>query len=227
MEDHALLEAKHTDPAPVKIGCVSEPFGLDGVLALGGGDRRRARGQTEAVENFPSRVGRMNGGEDAQAFFAAGTFEYVQGPHALHQFSPGIVSPMSRGGNSWGAGRGFFGGGVCECPTGGIGGRGRFHGSLVGYDERPPFCGRCEDAGIAHQVCFGSGHNGGEFFQQFEGSQNNVRGPISPGPLETRVPVRRRAVPAVRWQWVAGRNIGTDARAASCLRRERKYWHAD
>ena len=62
---------------------------------------RRAGGQSETVENFPSRVGRVNGGEDAQAFFAAGTFEHVQGPHPLHQFSPGIVSPMSRGGDSW------------------------------------------------------------------------------------------------------------------------------
>ena len=65
---------------PRWIGCVSEPIGLDTVLAFGGGDRRRARGQSETVENFPSRVGRVNGGEDSQAFVAAGTFEHVQGP---------------------------------------------------------------------------------------------------------------------------------------------------
>ena len=90
-------EAKHTDPAPVDRWC-SEPIGLETVLALGWGDRRRARGQSETVENFPSRVGRVNGGEDSQAFFAAGTFEHVQGPHALHQFRPNPAEepPVSR-----------------------------------------------------------------------------------------------------------------------------------
>ena len=64
MEEQAFLEATHTDPAPAPSGgsvVFSEPFGLD--VALGGGDRRRAQGQTETVENFPSRVGRVNGGE--------------------------------------------------------------------------------------------------------------------------------------------------------------------
>ena len=92
MEDQAFLEATHTDPAPAPSGgsvVFSEPFGLD--VALGGGDWRRARGQTETVEDFPSRVGRVNGGEDAQAFFAAGTFEHVQGPHALHFISSAQV----------------------------------------------------------------------------------------------------------------------------------------
>ena len=71
MEDQAFLEATHTDPARLPRGgsvVFSEPFGLD--VALGGGNRRRPRGQTKTVENFPSRVRRMNGGEDAQAFFA-------------------------------------------------------------------------------------------------------------------------------------------------------------
>ena len=48
-------EAKHTDPAPVDRLC-SEPIGLETVLALGGGDRRRARRQSEAVESKRPRV---------------------------------------------------------------------------------------------------------------------------------------------------------------------------
>ena len=52
MEDQAFLEATHTGPALAPSGgsvVFSEPFGLD--VALGGRDRRRARGQTKTVEN--------------------------------------------------------------------------------------------------------------------------------------------------------------------------------
>ena len=50
---------------PRWIGEVAEPFGLETVLALGWGQRGCAGGESETVENFPSRVGRVNSGENA------------------------------------------------------------------------------------------------------------------------------------------------------------------
>ena len=60
----------------------------------------------------------------------------------------------------------------------------RSAGRRAGYDVRPPFCGGSEDAGIADQVRFGSRHKRRQFFQQFQRSQNDVGGSISPRPLE-------------------------------------------
>lgn len=57
---------------PRWMGCGSEPVGLDTVWSLGGDERGRARGQSETFENFPRRIGRMNGRKDSQAMAAAG-----------------------------------------------------------------------------------------------------------------------------------------------------------
>ena len=65
------------------------------VFAYGGGNRGRARGQSETVENSSGRVGRMNGGKDSQAMVTTRACQHIQGPDALHQFRPLIVSAIS------------------------------------------------------------------------------------------------------------------------------------
>src|SRR5438876_965596 len=74
----------------------SEPLGMLG-------DRRChgwcTRGEPETLQNFPASVWRMNRCQNSHAPQAAGALQYIQGPDALHQFSPRIVSPMSTG---WG-----------------------------------------------------------------------------------------------------------------------------
>jgi predicted TIM-barrel fold metal-dependent hydrolase len=72
-----------------------------------------------------------------------------------------------------------------ESFDGCMGRRRRFLCAFPRHDPGSPFGGRRQDAGKSHQMCFGSGDERRQSFQQFERFKNNMRRPIAPGALET------------------------------------------
>ena len=70
-----------------------------------------------------------------------------------------------------------------ECWAEGIRGRGGLPGRLVGKDERPPFCSRSEDAGVAQQMGFWSRDERRQFFQKLQRREDHRTGRASARPV--------------------------------------------
>lgn len=141
----------HTNPAPGFDQC-SDPFGVFGAR---GHQRWRARGKSDAFQNFPRGLRRMNRCEDPHATLAARALQNIQGPHPFHQFRPRIVSPMPRGRRQhrrWtrGSHNGCSGYGVCGAGgcfnAAGMDRRRGFRLRLGRHDQRSPCCGWPENS---------------------------------------------------------------------------------
>ena len=60
--------------------------------AIGGGLRRCAGWEAEALQNFPGGVGRMNRRENPHAATAPLALQNVRFEHAAHEFRPHIIA---------------------------------------------------------------------------------------------------------------------------------------
>ena len=58
----------------------------------GRSERWRARRQSEMVQNFAGRLGRMDGGDDFQSSAAALAQKHVDLKHSFHQLRPSVIS---------------------------------------------------------------------------------------------------------------------------------------
>ena len=129
----------------------------------------------------------MDGSKNPKPALAAGTFQDIDFEDALHQLGPGVIT------EAWGwqrrPMRGLGGLGQGGNVSGGRGWRATA-GMRVRFpirrrhDGGSPFRGWSQYSVIANQMGFWTRDEGREFFEQVQGSQDNVRGSVTPRPFE-------------------------------------------
>ena len=184
----------HTNPGPAsqrRLGPMR--FGM----VVGGGWRhgRCTRGETHAVQDSSRHFRMINGRYKTHPPRTARTFQNVQSPNPLHQFSPWIIRAMPRVlgrrcRRLWRS---------CGFRCGFCGAMGDFRNRLTlicvrtlgagcssscRHDRGSPFRGRGKDSRIAKEMRFGSGNDRDKFFHQFQWFQNHMCRSVTPWTLE-------------------------------------------
>ena len=130
----------------------------------------------------------MNRGENPEAAVASGALQHVDFEDALHQLRPGVVTQVCGCNGRQRRGLGGLGQSVSGKrgwrATAGMGDRIRFAIRRRWHDQGSPFGGRGQYSVVANQMVFRTRDEGGEFFQQILGRQNDVSGSVAPGPFE-------------------------------------------